>query len=452
MPPISKKRRLNSVQIIVCFYICSVLLSSLLLWLPVFHKPGVQLTYLDALFTASSAISVTGLSVIQIDLFFNKAGIILLALLFQVGGIGIMTLGTFFWLLFRQKIGLEQRIWIATDHNRPKLAGMVDLMRNILVLAVIIEVAGTLLLGSYMLMRGYVSEWYMAYYHGFFASVSAFTNAGFDLYGNSLLDFSHDYVFQTIHMLLIICGAIGFPVLIELQHYLSHRRIKPRFTFSLFTKVTTATFFTLMAAGALFFYVFEHGAFLADKGFIPSVFYSLFQSVSARSAGLTTMDISMLSTPTLIMMSLLMFIGASPSSVGGGIRTTTFFVLCATLLSYMRGHKHVKAFGRELADDDILRSFLVFFFAISLVIAAVILLAWTEHLPMEQLLFEVCSAFGTTGMSTGITASLSPTGKIIMIILMVIGRIGIINMLLFLKKDDQITHYRYPTERIIIGQ
>ncbi|MGE5702405.1 MAG: TrkH family potassium uptake protein [Clostridia bacterium] len=448
----SKRRRLSSTQIIISFYIISVLISSVLLWLPVFHNPGVTLSYIDALFTASSAISVTGLSVITIHEVFNKWGILLLTLMFQVGGIGVMTLGTFFWLLFRQKIGLEQRKWIATDHNRSTLAGLVELMRNILILAIVIELAGTILIGSYLLWQGYETNWYTAYYNGFFAAVSAFTNAGFDIYGNSLLDFSHDYVLQTLNMLLIICGAIGFPVLIELQHFFANRRTTPRFTFSLFTKVTTFTFFVLLLAGALFFFLFERDAFLLDKSWHASLFYSLFQSVSARSAGLTTLDISLLSPPTLVLMSVLMFIGASPSSVGGGIRTTTLFVLFATIISYMRGHRHVRVFGRELADDDIYRSQLVFFFAISLVFIAVMLLTWIEQLPVEQILFEVCSAFGTTGMSTGITSDLSGTGKMILITMMVIGRIGVINMLLFLKRDDRITHYRYPKERIIIGQ
>ncbi|MFS0556260.1 TrkH family potassium uptake protein [Brevibacillus sp. 179-C9.3 HS] len=448
----NQKRRLTSVQIIVFAYVGLILISAFLLSLPFFHLPGVSLSFIDSLFTAASAISVTGLTVIAIHEVFNQWGILFLTLLFQVGGVGIMTLGTFIWILMGQKIGLEQRIWIATDHNRSTLSGLVDLMRNILVIALLIELVGTILLGSHFIYAGYYDDWYTAFYHGYFASVSAFTNAGFDLHGNSMLDFTHDYVFQTIVMILIICGAIGFPVLVELRTYFSYRRAKVRFTFSLFTKITTLTFFSLIAIGAILFFVYERDRFLADKTWHEMLFYSLFHSVSSRSGGLATMDISLLSTTTLIMLSGMMFIGASPSSVGGGIRTTTFFVLIATVFANMRGYKEVKVFGRELVDEDIQRSFIVFFIAIILVFTAVMLLVWLEDLPFQHVLFEVCSAFGTTGLSTGITAQMGIGGKLILIITMMIGRIGIINLLLFLKRKDRIVRYHYPKERIIIGQ
>lgn len=447
-----QKRRLTSVQIIVIYYVGLILVSSFLLTLPFFHNPGVELPFIDALFTAASAISVTGLTVITIHEVFNQWGILFLTLLFQVGGIGIMTLGTFVWLLLGQKIGLEQRIWIATDHNRSTLSGLVDLMRNILVLAIMIELVGTILLGSHFLIAGYYEDWYTAYYYGYFASVSAFTNAGFDLYGNSMLDFTHDYVFQTIVMILIICGAIGFPVLVELRSYLAYRRAKQRFTFSLFTKITTLTFFSLVFLGALLIFLFERDAFFRDKTWHETLFYSLFHSISSRSGGLSTMDISLLSTPSLIMLSGMMFIGASPSSVGGGIRTTTFFILIANVFASMRGYKTVRVFGRELVEEDVSRSFVVFFVATMMVFTAVMLLVWLEALPFQHVLFEVCSAFGTTGLSTGITAQMGTAGKLILIVTMMIGRIGIINLLLFLKRNDRIMRYHYPKERVIIGQ
>lgn len=447
-----KQRRLTSVQIIVSFYVCLILFSSVLLYIPIFHNPGATISYIDSLFTAASAISVTGLSVIAIHDVYNEWGILYLTLLFQVGGIGIMTLGTFFWLLMGQKIGLEQRIWIATDHNRATLSGLVNLMRNILVLAILIELVGTLLLASHFVIKGYEDSWLSALYHGFFASVSAFTNAGFDLYGNSLQGYTHDYLFQLIIMLLIIFGAIGFPVLVELRTYLAYRRAKIRFSFSLFTKVTTLTFFTLIGIGALLFFLFERDGLLQEMNWHETLFYSLFHSVSSRSGGFSTMEVSSFSTPTLIMLASMMFIGASPSSVGGGIRTTTFFVIIATVFAHMRGFKDVKVFGRELVEDDIMRSFLVFFVAVFIVFTATLLLVWLEELPFHHVLFEVCSAFGTTGLSTGITAEISTAGKLILILIMVIGRIGIINLLLFLKRHDQVVRYHHPKERIIIGQ
>ncbi|WP_232699540.1 TrkH family potassium uptake protein [Brevibacillus daliensis] len=447
-----KKSRLSSVQIIVFFYISSVMISSFLLMLPIFHQPGTTITYVDSLFTAASAISVTGLSPITISEVFNEGGIILLTFLFQIGGIGIMTLGTFFLMMMGQKIGLVQRKWIATDHNRPTMAGLVQLTRSILVLTIIIELVGTLLLGGYFLWSGYQPNWISALYHGYFASISAFTNAGFDLYGNSLINFAGDFYVQSVTILLMICGAIGFPVLIEINNYFICKRNNQRFTFSLFTKITTLTYFALIVIGLILFLLFENDIFLQGKSWIESFYYALFHSTTTRSAGLSTMDVSTLSTPTIFLLSALMFIGASPSSVGGGIRTTTLFVLIAAIITNMRGRTSVKVFGRELVQEDIMKSFMVFFVASFLVFSAVISLLWIEGLPMQQILFEVCSAFGTTGLSMGITSELSTPGKLILIFMMVIGRIGIINLLLFLKKDDSKDRYHYPKERVIIGQ
>jgi Trk-type K+ transport system membrane component len=250
---------------------------------------------------------------------------------------------------------------------------------------------------------------------------------------------------------LIILGAIGFPVLIEISDYLSQRHLKQKYTFSLYTKITTSTFFLLVFLGALLFFMFEREAFLADKTWHESFFYSLFNSVTTRSGGLATMDISLLTMPTLLVLSALMFIGASPSSVGGGIRTTTLFVLLFSMISYMRGRTEIKVFKRELHPEDMIKSFLVFFFAVSFVVISVTILMYTERFSLMEVVFEVCSAFGTSGLSMGITPELSTVGKTIIITLMFVGRIGILTFLFLLKRDERKTTYHYPKERIIIG-
>ncbi|WP_164523094.1 TrkH family potassium uptake protein [Paenibacillus baekrokdamisoli] len=442
---------MSSVQLIVTLYFICVAVSSVLLYLPFFHKPGVSLSFMNAVFTAASAISVTGLSVISIDDIFNNWGIVLLIILFQIGGIGIMTMGTMVWLLFGQKIGLEQRIRIAADHNRSKLSGLVALMRDIIVLSLVIELIGAVLLGSHLLISGYETKWYVAYFHGIFASVSAFTNAGFDVYGNSLMNFASDYFYQAVTMVLIICGAIGFPVLIEVRTALSQRKLR-KYKFSLFTKITTFTFAILIVSGTLFIFLFEQEGVLKGRSWHEALFIALFHSVSSRSGGLATIDIGQFSAPSLTMLAGMMFIGASPSSVGGGIRTTTIFVMVASVVSIMRGQKSILVFNRELIDEDVRRAYIVFFTAIALIFTCMLVLVWVENRPFEHLLFELCSAFGTTGLSTGITASLSATSKIILILTMFIGRIGIMNLLLFLKKGNQDARLHYPKEQVMIGQ
>lgn len=445
-----KKRRLSSVQIIVLFYFSSVLVSTGLLSIPYFHKPGVDLSFTDTLFTAVSAISVTGLTVVSTADTFNSWGILVLSVIIQFGGIGIMTLGTFFWILLGRKIGLAQRQWIMIDQNRSTLSGLVALMQAVLEMTLIIEAIGTLVLGSYFILAGYKTEWNEAFYYGFFASISAFTNAGFDIFGDSLMQFKDDYFVQFVHIILLILGAVGFPVLIEVKEYFKQRHLKNRYHFTLYTKLTTSTFFGLVIAGALMFYLFELNHFLADQSWHASLFYSLFHSVTTRSGGLATIDISQLTEPTLISLCILMFIGASPSSVGGGIRTTTFIVMILATIAYMRGRSEVKVFRRQLYQEDVTKSFIVFFVAMHLVVASTLILMVTEPFSMMEIFFEVSSAFGTTGLSMGITAELSTTGKYILMFLMFVGRIGIVHVL-FLLKNDKPLGYQYPKEKMTIG-
>ncbi|MEC2507735.1 potassium transporter TrkG, partial [Bacillus cereus] len=343
-------QKLRPVQLIVLFYLLAVVVSVILLSLPFVTKPGVKWTFIDALFTSVSAVSVTGLSVITISDTFTTAGIIVLALILQLGGLGIMALGTFVWIITGKKIGLQRRRLIMADHNQGNLSGLVELMRSILIVIISIELIGAILLGTRFLL--YFPTWQEAYFHGFFAAVSATTNGGFDLTGQSLIPYKKDYIVQMIHMLLIILGAIGFPVLMEVKQFLSKRR-QQLFRFSLFTKLTTTTFFALVVVGTIMIFLLERNHFLVGKSWHETVFYTLFQSVTTRSGGLATMDIRELSQPTLLFMSILMFIGASPSSVGGGIRTTTFAVSILSLYTFARGGRTVRVFNRQLHEEDV---------------------------------------------------------------------------------------------------
>ncbi|MDM5153947.1 TrkH family potassium uptake protein [Bacillus sp. DX1.1] len=441
-------QKLRPVQLIVVFYLIAVIVSVILLSLPFVIQPGVKWSFIDALFISVSAVSVTGLSVVSIPDTFSTAGIIVLALVLQLGGLGIMALGTFVWMLTGKKIGLQGRRLIMADHNQGNLSGLVDLMRSILILIISIEVVGALLLGTRFLL--YFPTWQEAYFHGFFAAVSATTNGGFDLTGQSLIPYQKDYIIQIIHMLLIILGAIGFPVLMEVKQYLSKKKHQ-LFRFSLFTKLTTTTFFSLVVVGTIVIFLLERNQFLAGKSWHETVFYTLFQSVTTRSGGLATMDIRELSQPTLLFMSILMFIGASPSSVGGGIRTTTFAVNILSLYSFAKGGRTVRVFKRQLHEEDILKASVVMTMGILLCASALFILCITENAPFMSLVVEVCSAFGTTGLSTGITSDLTKIGKLVLIVLMFIGRVGILTFILASGGREQPPRYKYPKERIIIG-
>ncbi len=441
--------QLSPAQIIVSFYFIAVFISLSLLSLPIALKPEVEWSFLDLLFTAVSAISVTGLGVVSTADTFSTTGIFILMFILQFGGIGIMTLGTFFWLVFRKKIGLKERQLIQTDQNQSNLSGLVSLLKHILIIITVIEIIGGVILGTYFLK--YFPTWQEAYLQGFFASVSATTNAGFDITGESLIPFAHDYFVQFINIILLTLGAIGFPVLIELKDYLTNKKTNRRVHFSLYTKLTTVTFFSLMVFGTVVILLLEASKYFADKSWHESFFYALFQSSTTRNGGLATMDLSEFSVPTLLIISILMFIGASPSSVGGGVRTTTFAICLLFLFSFARGHKSIKIFKREIHNDDIKKSLIVMITAIMICFIAVIFLSITEPFSPIELLFEVCSAFGTTGLSMGITPELSNIGKIIIILLMFIGRIGILSFIFIISKRGTEANYHYPKERINIG-
>ncbi|TKI86177.1 TrkH family potassium uptake protein [Bacillus mycoides] len=441
-------QKLRPVQLIVVFYLLAVVVSVMLLSLPFVTKPEVKWTFIDALFTSVSAVSVTGLSVVTISDTFTTAGIIVLALILQLGGLGIMALGTFVWIITGKKIGLQRRRLIMADHNQGNLSGLVELMRSILIVIISIELIGAILLGTRFLL--YFPTWQEAYFHGFFAAVSATTNGGFDLTGQSLIPYKKDYIVQMIHMLLIILGAIGFPVLMEVKQFLSKRR-QQLFRFSLFTKLTTTTFFVLVIVGTIMIFLLERNHFLVGKSWHETVFYTLFQSVTTRSGGLATMDIRELSQPTLLFMSILMFIGASPSSVGGGIRTTTFAVSILSLYTFARGGRTVRVFKRQLHEEDVLKASVVMTMGILLCASALFILSITENVPLMSLIVEVCSAFGTTGLSTGVTPDLTTVGKLVLIVLMFIGRVGILTFILASGGREKPARYKYPKERIIIG-
>lgn len=445
----SRLKRLSSAQYIVLFYLVAVTISFLLLSLPIAHKPGVEFAVIDILFVAVSAVSVTGLTPVSTVDTFSVPGIFILTFVFQIGGIGVMTLSTFVWLLMGKKIGLKERQLIMIDQNQSSLSGLVNLMRHILLIILIIELIGAVVLGVYFLQ--YYPSWQEAFLHGFFASISATTNAGFDITGSSLAPFATDYVVQTVNILLITLGAIGFPVLIEVKQFFKNLNQKKRFRFSLFTKLTTVMYVGLLAGGTFIIWLLEHDHYFAGKSWHESFFYAFFQSATTRSAGLATMNVNEFTAATLLFLSILMFIGASPSSVGGGIRTTTFALNILFVFHFARGRKYIRVFNREIHEDDLAKSVVVTFMAVFICATATLLLMVIEPFSLTEVVFEVCSAFGTNGLSTGITPQLSTPGKLIVIVLMFIGRVGILPFIFMLGRPTSQPKYHYPKERIIIG-
>ncbi|MGM0836683.1 MAG: TrkH family potassium uptake protein [Bacillota bacterium] len=443
----NKIHHFSPAQLIFTFYLVAVVVAVSLLSLPVARQEGADWTFINALFTAVSAVSVTGLTTVSIVDTFTVPGIIILAFVLQFGGVGVMAVGTFIWLILGRKIGLKERRLMMIDQNQSNLSGIVKMIKHILILILTIEIIGAMILGTYFL--SYYSTWQEAYLHGFFASVSATTNGGFDITGESLVPFAKDYFVQFITIILIITGAIGFPVLVEVKEFIANKG--GRFRFSLFTKITTITFACLITFGTVAILLMEFNHFFKGMSWHESFFYALFQSVTTRSGGLATMDVSEFTLPTLLIMSGLMFIGASPSSVGGGIRTTTFALNILFLFHFARGNKSIKLFRREIHEEDLIKSLVVLLLALFICSSAVIILSITETFTLIQILFEVCSAFGTTGLSMGITPDLTTIGKCVIMCLMFIGRVGLLTFLFILESRQKPPKYHYPVERVIIG-
>ncbi|MDV6376876.1 TrkH family potassium uptake protein [Sporosarcina sp. GW1-11] len=441
-------QKFTPAQIIVFYYFMAIASSFLLLNLPGVYKPGVSVSFIDSLFTAVSAVSVTGLSTISIGETYSVFGLCMIMLVLQLGGIGIMSLGTFFWLLVKKKIGMRERQLIMVDTNQYTLQGVVKLIQHIIQLIVAIELIGGSILTLYIYR--FYNSFGEALLNGMFMSVSATTNAGFDITGSSMMPYHNDYFVQMILMTLIILGAIGFPVLIEVKSYFSKK--VPNFRFSLFTKITTATFGMLMVLGTVMIWLLESFHSFKGMSWHQQFFTALFHSVSARSAGLVTYDVTNFSEATDILVSSLMFIGASPSSVGGGIRTTTFAIALLFLINFAKGNDVIHIFKRQIKLIDVFRSYAVILVACAMVMSALLLLLLTEPgIPVVPLLFEITSAFGTCGMSLGITSDLSVVGKLIIMTLMFIGRVGLISFIYTLGGKTNKTPYHYPTERVIIG-
>ena len=441
--------RLSAAQIIVFYYLVAVVASTILLELPITQKQNVNLELIDAVFISISAVTVTGLSTIDVSQLLSVPGTFIVAIILQFGGIGIMASGTLLWFISGEKIGIRERILITTEQNIPNLSGVIRFMRKIILFFVVIELLGAIVFGTYFLQ--YFRTWQEAYLQGFFASVSATTNAGFDITGKSLIPFADDYFVLTLNLVLFIIGSIGFPVLIEVNQWLRKKGKMP-FRFSLFTKLTTVTFFILIVIGFMFIYMFEYSHSYTEKTWLGSFAHSLFYSISSRTGGMAISDINEFSVPTILLLSILMFIGASPSSAGGGIRTTTFAVMLLTIYNYAIGNRTIKIFKREIDEEDIIKSFIVFTIGMILCSTAAIILVFIESdFSLMEIIFEVSSAFGTVGLSLNITPELSTGGKVVIMILMFIGKIGMFTFLFFMGGKPEKHSYHYPKERIIIG-
>lgn len=434
-------------------FIILIFFGAGLLMLPEMTRGGIR--FIDALFTAASASCVTGLTVVDTGTFFTFKGQVVILLLIQLGGINIVSFATFFATFYRTDSVRYQSVlrdFLSSD----KLSDTRNLLRRIIFFSLVIEIVGALLIYFSWIQQIHFNSGFEKIYFSIFHSVSAFNNAGFSLFPKNLNEGGVHQSFNVhiVIMVLIFLGGIGFTTLEDFYSFMRDRKKWGRIGKSLKigSKIALKTSLWLIAIGALLFLYAEWDNVLSGQAFSEKMITALFQSITTRTAGFNTVDMAAISQPVLIAFLFLMFIGASPGSTGGGIKTTTFSVILRTAIATIRGKKNVEAYHHTFSFSLIDRAYAIALFSIFLIFTSTLLLSFTEpHVPFLKLIFEEVSAFGTVGLSTGITPFLSDPGKLIITLSMFIGRIGPLTLAVFLSKRIISTKYRYPDVNIMVG-
>ncbi|MFZ1288694.1 MAG: TrkH family potassium uptake protein [Melioribacteraceae bacterium] len=430
-----------------------ILIGSILLMQP-FSLQGGNISFIDSLFTSASATCVTGLTVVDTNTQFSFIGKIILLALMQIGGIGVMSFSVLFLFFLKGKFGIGSREIIQETLSFFDTIDLRSLLRSVFIFAITIESIGAVLLTFRFLFYLPFEE---ALFAGIFHSISAFCNAGFSNFSNNLIDYQADYFINIVTMILIFLGGIGFIVLYELKN-----KFGKKFSFSklsLHSKVAIEISVILILIGAIFIFVFEYDVSMKEMELPTKIIASIFHSVSSRTAGFNTVDLYNFSMPSLFILISLMFIGASPASTGGGVKTTTIAVIISFIHSRIKDSRNVNIKFNTLPFRVISKTIVILVFAITIVVTSAFLLTIIEmeHLPFNangerfmQIYFEVVSAFGTVGLSTGITPELSILGKLLIIFLMFAGRVGPLTIASIIGSKETVD-IRYAEDNILVG-
>lgn len=435
-------------QIIALGFLALILFGTFLLTLPISSNDGRPTGVLDALFTATSATCVTGLVRVDTWAHWNLFGQIVILAMIQIGGLGFMTVSVVFSLIMGRKIGLRQRGLISESVNAMQMGGIIHLTKMILLGTLIVE--GT---GAVLLSIRFVGELGAArgIYYGIFHSISAFCNAGFDLMGyqgefSSLVNYSGDWLVNLTTVALIVIGGIGFIVWDDVVKHGIHWK-----KYRVHSKMVLLTTAVLIGGGTLLFYLFEGKALSQTMGPGETFLACLFDAVTPRTAGFNTTDIAALSDAGKLLSMILMFIGGSPGSTAGGIKTTTLLVLVLYVRASMKRTRGVNVFHRRIDDDAIKRASAIACTNMALALGASLIICGNQALDLRDVLLETFSAISTVGMSTGITRALTPLSQVAVVILMYCGRVGSLSMVLSFADKKKTMPYELPEEKILIG-
>lgn len=450
----SKMQHLKPGQYLVLGFLSVILVGTLLLMLPFSTVQDGSLSFLNALFTATSAVCVTGLTVVNTGLAFTLFGQIVITCLIQVGGLGFMTIASLVFLMIGKRISLRERLLIQESFNADSLQGLVKLVRNAVVVTFLLEGAAAIIFAFRFIPEyGYGQ----GLFQSVFMAVSAFCNAGFDPFGfaNSIEPFIADPVINFTIMVLVVLGGMGFSVILDVLH---HRRFRKLMLHSRVVLIMTGI---LLVTGTLLIAVLEWNNPLTigspDLNVGEKLMASMFQSVTLRTAGFDTIGQNDLTPAGQLLSIILMFIGASPASTGGGIKTTTFFMVALYAVTTVRRKQDYNILGRRLNEQTVKRALAIFTLALGLILVDTVIISAVESMThgtesLEQVLFEVVSAFGTVGLSTGITPTLNGVSKLFIICTMFLGRVGPLTVSMALSGGPgKPNALRYPEDRLMAG-
>ena len=457
-----KQTYLNPAQLFILSFLGIILVGSLLLMLP--NAATEPISYLDALFTSTSAVCVTGLIVVDTATYFTRFGQSIILFLIQMGGLGILTFASYFSYFFKGATTYEHQFTVSEMTNSNRIGEVFETLKEIVLITAVVE--GAAAVGIYLTIGGggfesFVDRAYFALFH----AISAFCNAGFSILSNGLYEepFREMYGMQLIIIATFVLGGLGFPIVVNLLKYLRYRsrriffrpaeRLQYRpWLLNLNSRINLATTASLLLIGFVGYFVLEYDATLADRSPFGKVVTALFGAATPRTAGFNTVDMGALTFPTVMMTYLLMWIGASPASTGGGIKTSTFAIAVLNVISLARGKTRLEVFRREVAGVSVQRAFAIIalsLFVIGLAIMLVVL--FDPHQGLLNIGFECFSAYSTVGLSLGITGQLSGPSKVVIIAVMFIGRVSMLSLLIATFRKVRPRNYRYPAEELIIN-
>ncbi len=439
--------KMDPAKIVVGSFVAVIMLGTLLLTMPLATVDGRGLSVVNAIFTATSATCVTGLIVVDTGRTFTVFGQLVILALIQVGGLGVMTLSTFFLTMVGRRLSLRGKMVVQDALNYYEMSSLLELVRYILIFTLVLELMGTLLLS----VPFYHREGWRGVYLAFFHAISAFCNAGFSLYSTSLVSYRGDAVVNFTVMGLIVLGGLGFPVLLDLYYrYLRFKGRSRRLKFQ--TRLVLIITSLLVVSGAVIIFFFEAPNLLAHLSWKEKFLASLFQAVTPRTAGFNTLNIGGLREVTLFFLMILMFIGASPGGTGGGIKTTTAAIVFYTIRAIIREEKEVNLLGKTVPSQVVSKAFAIFFLSMALLVTSILLLLiFEQSMPLIKLAFEAVSAFGTVGLSTGITSTLSVPSKVLISVVMLAGRVGPLTLVLAMAHRESPPEIRYPEAQVMVG-